>query len=242
MHTLSTADLELSRPWLRQAVERAQGAADHVLEAESIYALGLAEILQGRLDVADRLSKRAELLGAKLPAQIMLARAADLSAHVQIHRGNTKEGLNRLAYAGERYGDDELMAAQTLALRALYSAVGGDLSQAMQLLEVPKQILTATDHCRLELLCLMTQGIIAIKSEELDRGVAIFEDLVARAVASSSEHFEVYAREALATAAWKLQDRSEAANHLKASNKVRRKLKMGVTEWDRQRLADLPIN
>jgi hypothetical protein len=92
------------------------------------------------------------------------------------------------------------------------------------------------------MVCLLTRGVVATKTEEYDRAVAIFEDLVARAIAASSEHFEVYAREALALAAWKLQDRPAAVNQLKASNRVRKRMKMGVTEWDRQRLSDMPIN
>ncbi len=172
----------------------------------------------------------------------MLGRAADLSAHIQIHRGRTREGLNLLEYAGERYASDELLTTQNTALRALYCAVGGFIDEANDLLVVPEQVVEDTDHLRLKLICLLTQGLIAIKTDELDRAVAIFEDLVARAIASSSDHFEVYAREALATADWKHQDRPEAVNHLKASNRVRKRLKMGVTLWDRQRLSDMPVN
>lgn len=239
MSQLSFSNLSRSDTLLQVAAEQAYEAKDYVLLVEALVWLGATEILLRRLGLAEQIAQRAERLCAPLSDPALKARMEVLRATILVHRTRTAEGVRLLEEVSGAFGQRILDLAQNEALRAFYFASAGEPSRARQIIDWPSRVADETHHFRLESICGLTHGYIALQEGEQDHAVRTLDAVIARSSAAQGRHYEIYGREAAAIALCQMNERGEAAKHLIEAKQLRGTLKMGFTDWDRLRLKPL---
>lgn len=231
-------DIERASSLFNLAVELAVSEKDYMLAVEALLWLGSSEILLLRYDSAQRIADRGSHMVALLTDRSLKGKIDQLRGTILIHQARTHEGLSVLEQVGG--ADGRLLdQAQAEALRGLYHACAGHSEIALRLLEVPERIADETKHFRLESICGLARGYAVLAMQEAAQAVEVLDPLIAKAAHAQLYHFEIYAREAAAVALWKQAERPNAHEQLSSAQKKRKSLKMGYTEWDKQRLRAL---
>jgi tetratricopeptide (TPR) repeat protein len=221
------------------AIDLGLETKDYVLAVEALNWLGASEVLMRRLGAATRLSERGAQIVQPLRDLKLKARVEHLKATILIHQARTKEGLDTLQEVSDAYEDRLFEFAQNEALRGLYNACTGNSRAAIDILEGPSRVGRESGHFRLQAICGLAEGYVSIYEGEPEKAIHLLNQLLMKSAAAGTPHFEIYSREAIAVALWKIQEQPDAVTQFEQSQQLRRTLKMAYTDWDQQRLRPL---
>lgn len=236
---LVSHDIERARSLFNLAVEEAVKEKDYALVGEAILWLGGSDILLCRFESAQRIADQGAHMMALLSDRSLRAKVDQLKGTILIHQARTQEGLRVLE---EACGSNEhrlLDHAQSQGLRALYHACAGETAAALRLLDQPRKMADETRHFRLESICGLANGYVALAEGDRDSALRTLSQVVDASARGKMLHFEIYGREACAVALWLLGERDLAGEQIQSSRKARREVKMAYTDWDRLRLRPL---
>lgn len=224
-------------PLLREATNRSIEADDHLLIREASYLLAICEILAGEAQRALDLSTRAisiiqdrELLRS--------GRLADLRSSALLHLGLKDDALKVLEQrAGQQIGS-QIEFAKNEALRALYTATGGNLSRAHQVNLSPYKLSREIGAKGVEAICCLTSGYIEA-IDQPEKGVERLTELIRYCKQHGFNHIALYGQETLALAYRNSRRPRESREALNTSINQRKSLGFRYTRWDQLRLTGL---
>jgi hypothetical protein len=224
-------------PLLREATNRAFAAGDRLLIREASYLLAVCEILVGDAQKALDLSDRA-IAAIRDRDLHHCGRFADLRSSALLHLGFKDEALKVLERRTGNGEGTQLEFAKNEALRALYTATGGNLDRAYQVNQNPYKISREIGAKGVELICCLTSGYIEAMDQP-EKGVERLIHLVRYCKQNGFNHLALYGQETLALA-YRNSDRgAEAKDALKTSVNQRKSLGFRYTRWDQTRLRGL---
>lgn len=225
--SLFTSDIPRGLPCIRRSATLASRTGEWSLFAHAAFWSGALMLLIGEIDRTEELARKAlASFGRRLGSGSYLMH--NLLAHVDLHRGDVRSAIDRLArlefepFAGEH---DQRM---TRALRCLYLALDGRIAEAEGILDTVDEHPSHADvapyyelaRCAIETLDFRPQSF------------AVAEELAERLTASQSNHLALYTRELIsvrAAEAGKAAYRDFQAPRIAA---LRMSLQMRRTAWD----------
>ncbi|HEY3780883.1 MAG TPA: hypothetical protein VGL56_07355 [Fimbriimonadaceae bacterium] len=238
---LMSEDIVSARHLFSSAAEEGLKCGDYTLFSSSVLWLGSSEILLTRLDAARRVAKEGQQALSGLTDSSVGIRFKHLLGTIMIHQGHLNEGLRLLEEAGNDSEGGILGRAINQGLRGLYLACAGKPNAARLLLERPSLIGSESGHFRLQSICELAEGHIALSERSGEQALRAFKQLLSYSASGKETHFEIYAREASALALWQLGERQEALNQISSARDLRRRLHMSYTDWDKMRLKPLAL-
>ena len=223
-------------PLLREATNMALAADDRLLIREASYLWAVCEILAGNAERALEISERA-VVAIRDRSLLKCGRLADLRSSALVHLGFKEDGLKVLQRRGAEAGS-KIEFAKNEALRALYTATGGNLSGASEINMTPQRVSRETGAKGVEAICWLTQGYLKA-IDEPDGAVERLRELIRYCKLHGFSHVALYAQETLALALRNCDRIEEAKGALKASAANRKRLGFRYTRWDQTRLRSL---
>ena len=106
----------------------------------------------------------------------------------------------------------------------------------MTVLEWPAMVARETQHFRLNAICDLAQGYIAIREGESEKGIRTLGHVTKSAERADSGHFQIYAHEGVAVGLWRMTEKPDAIEHLRSAKKLRADMNMAYTDWDQMRI------
>jgi tetratricopeptide (TPR) repeat protein len=210
----------------RSTLVLAQTTCDHAIAKECILMIGICHILSGNPGTAVELAK----CRVGRPFDLQTLRATSL-----LHLGSYAEAVmefERLLAASES-SLVELGNQQTRL--AFYHAVEGDIAKARRHLEPAERSSRETGHAGMVAVCSLARAYIALR-ENAEAAVEEFSALIESSRKDRFAHYELYAKEGLASAYGRLGQTAEARKLGGQSRAFRTKLGFGMTAWDQKRV------
>jgi hypothetical protein len=218
----------------KSAQEIGMELSDHLLAAEAIHWLTAGKILAGQIDAAARVAAAGLDYGERLQNRELKARLQHAMGTVLLHQGLPREAIAFFERANPAFERRILDWAQNEALRALYEACSGNAQIAEIRLAEPKRIGLEAGHGRLNGICILTDGYIALANRDFDFAHKKFGEIPA--AEGLRGHFETYAREGEAVALTGMGEAPEAWKAMSAARTYRKHMRLAYTAWDRSRL------
>jgi len=238
---LMSEDIASARHLFKSSADEGLNSGDYKLFSASILWLGSSEILLTRLDSAKRIAQQGQQKVLCLSDPSAGTPIKHLLGTIMIHQGHLEDGLRVLEEASDDSDGGILGRAINQGLRGLYLACAGKPSAARLLLEKPSLVANESGHFRLQSICELARGHIALSERSGEQALHAVKHLLSNSTVVKESHFEIYAREACALALWQLGERQEALDQISSSRALRRSLHMAYTDWDRMRLKPLAL-
>jgi len=224
-----------------QAFKLGEQHGDTQLMALSGIFLVAAALAHGRMSVANRLMDTLEGLanqyrGTHIPGLLMSGRAT-----LFFHEGKTHQAIQLAERSIELIAHSAHDQANAEAQWAVYLASAGKLDAARKLLDAPIAYAKSNDFHRLDLVIGAAEQMILVQEGDFTALHEHSVPLIRQAVANGAFQLEVQVREMLAVGAWESGNRGIAEQEWRLAQALRNRLGLAMTQWDRTRLARLPL-
>lgn len=223
--------------YFRSAQQYGIDHKDRELQIRATCSLSAIQGLSGKLEPASK--QLLHLDGAVKRGAPSYAIYSSTLGVVLTHTGRNSDGLRYVEQAQESAGCTALEAHRYQALQAVYLSTSGRDREATDLLTAPEKFARESGNVLVSFLVQMTKGQVMLNQGSPAGAARVFDGLARLASTHGNAHFELYARESLALASWRIGDTESARSEVRKAKRIRAAVGLGFTPWDRDRLGEL---
>ena len=214
------SDIQACLPVAYRAARLGVLRRDEVLQISAGYLLGAVQITLGYLQAARQTATACLAIADRAHDPILRSRALSLNGTLAMYSGMPKKGLDLMEEATDGFSSTRFELACHRGLTALYLASDGHRSEAEHLLDEVEPIAASSHHHWLGQVSKLTRGLLADRPAENDAP----RNSQGEAVRAPLSHG--------------MSDQDRSFERLQRSRKLRDKMKMAYSAWDRRRTPD----
>lgn len=235
--TSSSQSITVGSHYFRSAQQYGIDHKDRELQIRATCSLSAVQGLSGKLEPASR--QLLHLDGVVKPGAPSYGIYTSTLGVVSMHKGCISDGLGYVEQAHESIGCSALEAHRYQALKAVYLSTSGRDNEATDLLVVSEKFARESGNVIVSCLVQLSKGQVLLNQGSPAVAAGVFRSLAKLASISGNGHFELYARESLALASWRIRDMESVRSEMKTAKRIRAALGLGFTPWDCDRLGEL---
>ncbi|HWD39712.1 MAG TPA: winged helix-turn-helix domain-containing protein [Fimbriimonas sp.] len=221
---------------LRRVIADAEAGNDHRLAAQAAVQVCLSACFQNDAAGATQAAAWCMAIASSSKSRSLVPTSTHLQGVAQVYAGELDKGLAKIRAAESMY-TDPLEAAEMQGLQAFYLACHSRDSEAADHYERAYRMGRESGHRFLNLVCSVTDGLIALHQHGAEKAMLKLRKAVDLAETHQNAHLFLPAVETLARAYEAVGETAESRSHMARAQRVRRSMSLFFTPLDRARLS-----